>query len=109
MAKYVSFFSYSNEAVKGMIGQMSDRTAAAKGLVEALGGTLEAFYWMQGQHDGLLISELPDSVNGAALSAAVAASGAISHAETHQLFDQDQQASIISLAATALNAYKPPA
>lgn len=109
MAKYVSFFSYSSEAVKGMIGQMSDRTAAAKGLVEALGGTLEAFYWMQGQYDGLLISELPDSVNGAALSAAVAASGAVAHAETHQLFDQDQQATIMSLAGTALNAYTPPA
>ncbi len=109
MAKYISFFSYSHEAVQGMIDQMSDRTAAAKGLVEALGGELEAFYWMQGHWDGLLISELPDSVNGAALSAAVAASGAISHAETYQLFDKDQQASIIRLAASALNAYKPPA
>ena len=92
-----------------MIDRPSDRTAAAKSLVESLGGTLEAFYWMQGRYDGLLISELPDSVNGAALTAAVAASGATSHAETHQLFDHDQQASIIRLAATALNAYTPPA
>jgi uncharacterized protein with GYD domain len=109
MAKYVSLFSYSSEAIKGMIDHPSDRAAAAKGLVEALGGPLEAFYWMQGQHDGLLISELPESVNGAALTAAVAASGAISHGETHQLFDHDQQASIVSLAGSALNAYTPPA
>lgn len=91
-----------------MIDHHSDRTAAAKVLVESLGGTLEAFYWMQGPHDGLLISELPESVNGAALSAAVAASGAISHVETHQLFDHDQQASIVELAKTALSAYTPP-
>ena len=108
MAKYVSFFSYTSEAVKGMMDRHSDRTAAVKGLVEALGGTLEAFYWMQGDHDGLLISELPDSVSGAALAAAVTASGAISRVETHELFDHDQQASIIELAQTALDAYRPP-
>ena len=108
MAKYISFFSYTKESVKGMIDHPSDRTGAAKVLVESLGGTLEAFYWMQGPHDGLLISELPESINGAALSAAVAASGAISHVETHQLFDHDQQASIVELARTALSAYTPP-
>ena len=108
MAKYVSFFSYTGHAVKGMIDHPSDRTAAVKVLVESLGGTLEAFYWMQGAYDGLLISELPASVNGAALSAAVAASGALSRVETHQLFDHDQQASIVELARTALGAYRPP-
>ena len=108
MARYVSFFSYSGHAVKGMIDHPSDRTAAARVLVESLGGTLDAFYWMQGPHDGLLISELPESVNGAALSAAVAASGAISRVETHQLFDHDQQASIVELARKALSAYTPP-
>jgi len=109
LAKYVSFFSYTSEAVKGMIDRPSDRVAAAKARVESLGGTLEAFYWMQGQHDGLQLSELPESVNGAALSAAVAASGAASHLETHQLFDADQQASIMKMAGTALKAYTPPA
>ena len=109
MAKYVSFFSYTTEAIKGMMNRQSDRTAAAKALVESLGGSLEGFYWMQGPHDGLLISELPESVNGAALSAAVTGSGAISHVETHQLFDRDQQASIMKLAGTAMSAYKSPA
>lgn len=109
VAKYVSFFSYTTESIKGMMDRPSDRTAAAKVLVESLGGTMEAFYWMQGQHDGLLITELPDSVNGAALSAAVIGSGAVSRAETHQLFDSDQQTEIIKLAGSAIGAYKTPA
>ena len=59
-----------------MIERPSDRAAAGKELVESLGGAQEAFYWMQGKHDGFLISNVPDGVATAALSAAVGASGA---------------------------------
>ena len=108
MAKYITFFSYSADAVKAMIHHPSDRSAAATALVESMGGTVESFYWMQGQHDGFLISELPDSVSGTALVAAVASTGAITNLETHELFDHDQQAAIIATAKTALEAYTPP-
>jgi uncharacterized protein with GYD domain len=69
---------------------------------------MEAFYWMQGDHDGFLISELPDSVSGAALVAAVASTGAVTDLETHEIFDHDQQASIVDAAKKALEAYTPP-
>lgn len=108
MPKYITFFSYSADAVKAMIHHPSDRSAAAKALVESLGGTVEAFYWMQGDHDGFVIAELPDGVQGAALSAAVASTGAITKLNTHQLFDHDQQAAIVAAAKTALEAYTPP-
>jgi uncharacterized protein with GYD domain len=108
MPKYVLFFSYSNESAKAMIERPSDRSAAAKALVESLGGTQEAFYWMQGKHDGLLIANLPDGVAASALAAAVGASGAIVRAESHQIFDHDEQAAIVKQAGAALRAYKPP-
>ena len=101
MAKYITFFSYSADAVKGMIHHPSDRSAAAAALVEALGGTVEAYYWMQGQHDGFLISELPDSVSATALVAAVASTGAFVNLESPELFDHDQQAAIVAVAKTA--------
>jgi uncharacterized protein with GYD domain len=91
-----------------MIERPSDRSAAAKALTESLGGTLEAFYWMHGKHDGFLITDLPDSVAAAALAAAVGATGAIGGLETHQIFDHDEQAAIVQRAATARKAYKPP-
>ena len=108
MPRFITFFSYSAESAKAMIDHPSDRSAAAKALVESLGGTQEAFYWMQGEHDGFLITNLPDGVAAAALSAAVGASGAVGGLETHQIFDSEEQAAIVKHAATARQAYKPP-
>ncbi len=108
MPRFITFFSYTGESARAMIERPSDRSAASKALVESLGGTQEAFYWMQGKHDGLLISNLPDGVAAAAVAAAVGASGAVTGIETHQIFDGDEQASIAKQAATARQAYKPP-
>ena len=108
MGRYVTLFSYTGGAAKAMIERPSDRGAAAKALVESLGGTVEAFYWMQGRHDGLLITTLPDGVAAAALAAAVGSTGAIVDIETHEIFDHDQQSAIVAHAKTALAAYRPP-
>lgn len=108
MPRFSTFFSYTRDAAKAMIEHPSDRSAAAKALVESLGGTQEAFYWMQGKHDGFLITNLPDGVAASALAAAVGATGAVGGLETHQIFDRDEQAAIVSAAATARKAYKPP-
>jgi uncharacterized protein with GYD domain len=108
MTRFITFFSYTAASAKAMIDRPSDRSAAGKALVESLGGTQEAFYWMHGKHDGFLISNVPDGVTAAALSAAVGATGAVAGLETHQIFDQDEQASIVEQAGTALKAYKPP-
>jgi len=108
MAKFITLFSYSGDAAKAMIHHPSDRAAAATALVESLGGSVESFYWMQGQYDGVLIADLPDSVSAAALSVAVASSGALIDMETHVLFDHDDQSAIVAAAKTALDAYTPP-
>jgi len=108
MPRFISFFSYTAESAKAMIEKPSDRSAAAKALVESLGGTQEAFYWMHGKHDGFLITNLPDGAAAAALAAVVGATGAIGGLETHQIFDHDEQATIVKRAATARKAYKPP-
>ena len=108
MPRFITFFSYTADSAKAMIEKPSDRSAAAKSLVESVGGTMEAFYWMQGKHDGFLITKAPDGVAAAALAAAVGATGAIVGLETHQIFDHDEQAAIVKQAATARKAYKPP-
>ncbi len=108
MPRFITVFSYTGESAKAMIDRPSDRAAAGKALVEALGGTQEAFYWMQGKHDGFLISNLPDGATAAGVAVAVGSSGAIVGLETHQIFDQDEQALIVQHAATARDAYKPP-
>ncbi len=106
MPKFITFFSYTSESAKAMINKPSDRSVAVRQLVESMGGTVESFYWMQGKHDGFVISSLPDGASGAAISLAVASSGAVSGIQSHQLFDRDEQAAIVAAAKKAT--YKPP-
>jgi uncharacterized protein with GYD domain len=108
MPRYIAFFSYNAESAKAMIEKPSDRSAAARALIESLGGSMDVFYWMQGKHDGVFIATLPDGVAAAALAVAVGATGAVEGIETHQVFDRDEQASIVKQAATARKAYRPP-
>lgn len=108
MPRFITFFSYNAESTAAMIERPSDRSAAGKALVESLGGTQEAFYWMQGKHDGFLISNVPNGVTAGALSLAVGASGAVEKIQTHQIFDAEEQAEMVRKADTARKAYKPP-
>ena len=108
MPKYITFFSYSSASAKALMDRPSDRTAAAKALVESVGGQMEAFYWMHGKHDGFIIASYPDGATAAALAAAAASTGAISGAETHEIFDRDGQTRIMNAAKTGAGAYKPP-
>jgi len=108
MPRFITFFSYTGDSAKALIEKPSDRSAAGKALVESLGGTQEAFYWMTGKHDGFLIANVPDGVTAAALAVAVGSGGAVMGIETYQIFDHDEQASIVKQAATARKAYKPP-
>jgi uncharacterized protein with GYD domain len=108
MPKYISFFSYTRDAASAMIAKPSDRGAAAKALVESVGGKLECFYWMHGPHDGFFIADYKDGASAAAVAAAAGSTGAITNLETHELFDAAAQGQIARAAKTALAGYKPP-
>jgi uncharacterized protein with GYD domain len=108
MPKYALFFSYSNEAWARMISNPGDRAAAARQLVESVGGSLESIHWMLGKHDGIAISDIADSVSAAAVSIAAASTGAFKHCETHELLTQEQLTDTLARASTATRAYQPP-
>ncbi len=78
MPKYLLNVSYTAEGVKGLLKDGgSKRRAAARKLVESLGGKLEAFYYAFGDTDVIAILEAPDSAAVAAASLTLAASGAV--------------------------------
>ncbi len=108
MAKYAIFFSYTPEALSAMIKNPSDRSTAARQVVEGLGGSLESFYWMFGEYDGIAIFDVPDSVSAAAFSVAVSSSGAFSKVRTTELFTSSDQAALIERAKTGQASYTPP-
>ena len=78
MAKYLVQASYTAEGLKGLLkDKASGRRAAVIKAVEAMGGKLESFYYAFGEHDAVLILDLPDNATAAALAVAVAASGIV--------------------------------
>ncbi|MDQ0261381.1 GYD domain-containing protein [Sinomonas atrocyanea] len=76
--KFLVFFDFKPETVAAAMQRPSDRAAVVGKLCEAVGGRLESYYWMFGEHDGLVIADLPDSSAAAAVSLAVTSSGAFS-------------------------------
>jgi uncharacterized protein with GYD domain len=79
MAKYLVFFKYKPEGLKGLMAEGgSKRRLATEQLVKSLGGKLEAYYFTFGEEDGFAIADLPDNVSAAASSLVPSASGAVS-------------------------------
>ncbi|MFK7804873.1 MAG: GYD domain-containing protein [Anaerolineae bacterium] len=61
MSKYLFTFNYSADASKGLLKEGGTRREkAGRQAVEAMGGTLEAFYFSVGPHDGYFICNGPD-------------------------------------------------
>ncbi len=70
--------SYNADGVRGLLKDGGTvRRAAIQKLVESLGGTIEAFYFVHGEHDVIVVATFPDQSTGLALSLAVNASGAV--------------------------------
>ncbi len=90
MAKYLLLYTFHGETLKGFLNKPSDRAVVVDQAARALGGSLESYYWMLGQYDGLAILDLPDSAAAARLAMTVSSTGAFTHLETHELFSADQ-------------------
>ena len=106
MAKYLALFSFSSEAIKQFVVSPSDRAAAVRRLVESVGGSLECYYWMFGQYDGMAVFEMPDAHTTAATSLAITSSGAFTHFETHELIETGDLTAIAERARGIV--YQPP-
>jgi uncharacterized protein with GYD domain len=108
MAKFVLFFSYTPEAWSKMIEKPGDRMAAARAAVEPAGGTLDAIWFMFGEHDGMALFAAPDAEAAAAVSIAVGSTGAFRSPRTHQLVDPQRMPAVLETAGRAREAYRPP-
>jgi uncharacterized protein with GYD domain len=108
MRKYAVFFTFKGETVAAMMDRPSDRFAAVSEVAKAVGGTLEAYYWMTGPHDGFAIVNGSDTGVPAAVSLAVASTGRFSHLETYELFPADTLNALLEKAKQVRALYKPP-
>jgi uncharacterized protein with GYD domain len=76
VSKYLIEVSYTNEGVKGVLKEGgSGRRTAVEQLISAAGGRLEAFYFVFGDDDAIIIVDMPDNATMAAVSLGVSAVG----------------------------------
>jgi uncharacterized protein with GYD domain len=109
MPKYVTLASWSAASWARMINTPDDRVAAARELADALGTTLEAFYWLPlAAHDVLIMFDAPDSVTASAVNMAVGSTGAVRNIETYELLTHEQLSEALALATDVRQIYRPP-
>jgi uncharacterized protein with GYD domain len=78
MPKYLVEASYTAEGLKGLQrDRASGRRDAIKKAVEGLGGKIEAMYYALGDHDVLVVLDLPSTIVATRLAIAVSASGLV--------------------------------
>ena len=83
MAKYLFKASLSPEGVAGIIAEGGTaRRQVVQNSIEALGGTLEAFYFAFGDTDSIVVCDLPDNEAATAFALEVSATGRVSVSTT---------------------------
>jgi uncharacterized protein with GYD domain len=102
--KYLLEVNYTLEGIKGVKSKGGTaRMAAAKELVEGLGGKLESFYFAFGKTDVYAVADFPDSVSAAAAALTVSAGGGAT-VRTVVLLTADEA----DAAAAKQTTYRPP-
>ena len=92
---------YAPHALKGLIGG-SDREAAVKKLMDAVGGTADYIAFVRGKYDVVVRVEVKDHETAMGLLLAIKASGAFEEADYLEEIDMP---SVVAAAQTAASPY----
>ena len=108
MAKFATFFSYRAETWDRLVAKPSDRGNAIGAAIASLGGSVETVYYMLGEYDGMVIVEMPDASDVAAISIAVISTSAFTRVETRPLIAPGDMPAVLEKAGRAREVYAPP-
>lgn len=109
MPRFLVKGCYTASAMKGMMAKPSDRGEAARKIVEAAGGKLEAYYVTTGPSDFLMVISVDDITSLLAGLMVAGGAGAISDIETQRAFSSDEFTAIQKRAAELASSYMAPA
>ncbi|MBI4278277.1 MAG: GYD domain-containing protein [Armatimonadetes bacterium] len=85
MPYYLVQAVYTPEAWGAMVRKPQNRADIVRPVIESMGGKLEAAFLAFGEHDAVLIIQMPDNVSAAALSMAVSAGRGVKSIKTTPL------------------------
>ena len=108
MPFYLFELSYTQDAVKAMIANPSDREAAARKLADATGGKLHHMFFAFGTSDVVCLIEAPDDSTMAAVGMLIGASGTASRTMTTKLLTMAEGLQAMKIAGKAAGAYIAP-
>ena len=97
--------SYTSEALSALIAKPQDRAGHIGKVIAGLGGKLSGSWLAFGDHDLVMIVEMPNNVSAAALSLAAAAGGSCKTVKTTPLLTIAQGMSALRKAGKS--GYKP--
>jgi len=108
MPLFITYVSYSNAGIKGLVDRPTDRSEVISSMVEKAGGKLLSAYMTTGAHDALIVTEMPDGADVVAIGMAAAASGAVAKVETVRAWKMGDFKSVAEKASKIASSYVPP-
>jgi uncharacterized protein with GYD domain len=108
MPQYLYQLAYTPESLAAQIKKPQDRLeAAAKPIVDAVGGKLLGGGFCFGEYDVAILFEAADDETAAAVALAVGAGGAVKSAVTTKLLSGPQWVKALKKASKVAAVYKP--
>lgn len=107
MAIFITQGRFTREYIKGGLAKPEDRQEAISRLCEQVGGRLLNLYFTLGQHDFLVVSEMPDAQAASVLAFVAACGGGIENSVTTQAFTTAEAKALFEQAGKLAGAYKP--
>jgi uncharacterized protein with GYD domain len=105
MPHYLLQVAYNSSGVAGLVKEPQDRIEKVTPAIEALGGRVECGYFAFGEHDVVVVCEMPDNVSAAAFALAVGAGGTVASYRTTVLLTPDEAVEAMNKAAES--SYRP--
>ena len=108
MPLFITYASYSQSGVQGLLQKPEDRTAVIQKLLDGVGAKVVALYMTTGSNDIVLVTEAQDGEDAVAVGMAVASTGSLSKIETVRAWTGADFAGIAQKAGSLTGAYSPP-
>jgi uncharacterized protein with GYD domain len=107
MAIFITQGRFTREYIKGGLAKPEDRQGAISQLCEQAGGKLISLYFTLGQHDFMVIADMPDAQAASVLAFVASGGGGIENSVTTQAFTTAEAKALFERAGKIAGAYKP--
>jgi uncharacterized protein with GYD domain len=106
MARYLFEIAVAPQAFGAMIKNPHNRAEATRPAFEALGGTLEEYYFAVGQNTVYTVAQFPDEVTVEAITMAVLAGGAVTSIKSTAVLTAAE--ALVAMQKASDTVYEPP-